>query len=130
MLSSARPLHVLHVCPVQLDHFRHTPAAAGGDDNEDDNTFQQRYFVCSEYWGAASGESGSDGEGGEDSRRGNDAPSASRAGRGGERAAPGALGPIFFYVSFSLLSLRHADRVFDETHGVDQCRSCCEGVQS
>lgn len=102
-------IHVLHgVCPVQLDHFRHTPAAAGGDD-EDDNTFEQRYFVCSEYWGPARAESDSDGGGGEDSRTENVAPSASKAGRGGERAAPGALGPIFFYVSSLLFVLKHAE---------------------
>eukprot|EP00903_Cladosiphon_okamuranus_P013794 g12837.t1 len=85
-----------------LDHFRHTPAAAGGDDG-DDKTFQQRYFVCSEYWGPASGDSGdgSRSDGGErddDSRMtGKGAASPSKAGRGGEHAAPGALGPIFFY---------------------------------
>lgn len=85
-------------CHVQLDHFRHRPAATGGDD-ENDNTFQQRYFLCSEYWGPASGASGSDGEGRSVSRRGSGAASVGKAGRGGERAAPDALGPIFFYVS-------------------------------
>eukprot|EP00752_Nemacystus_decipiens_P003737 g3443.t1 len=78
-----------------LDHFRHTPAAAGGDN--EGNTFEQRYFVCSEYWGPASGENDSNDDGAEESRGGKGAPSARKAGRGGERAAPGAPGPIFFY---------------------------------
>lgn len=124
MLSSPAPPPARSVCPVQLDHFRHTPAAAGGDDG-DENTFQQRYYLCSEYWGPASGDGGdgssSDGEGQDDSRRGNDAASASKTGRGGERAAPGALGPIFFYVSFSSFVLKHTEAFTYESHTALVC---------
>ncbi|CAN0346617.1 unnamed protein product, partial [Ectocarpus sp. 8 AP-2014] len=90
----------------QLDHFRHTPVS----EHDDDNTFQQRYFVCREYWGPAGGGSANSPRGEEDGASASSSSSNSRrrksnrgtavegeAGRGGERAAPGAPGPIFFY---------------------------------
>ncbi|CAN0419620.1 unnamed protein product, partial [Hapterophycus canaliculatus] len=119
-----------------LDHFRHVPAAPGSAEgegeeveghesgDEDRNTFQQRYFVCREYWGPANGDDGgittatnaasSDGQDGSvDDRSGQrdsgggaasgSAKAGGGSGRGAEHAAPGALGPIFFYVSFVFL---------------------------
>ena len=85
----------------QLDHFRHVPATRGKDD-EDGNTFQQRYFLCKEYWEPATADSGAASEEGV-GREVKDAASSSKAGRGGEHAAHGAPGPIFFYVSLPLL---------------------------
>lgn len=62
----------------QLDHFRHVGGAS-------EATFQQRYFICDEYWGPAGASGGREAGG--------------VGGRGGERAPVGAKGPIFFYVS-------------------------------
>ncbi|CAM9184790.1 unnamed protein product [Scytosiphon promiscuus] len=112
-----------------LDHFRHVPAAAaaGGAEDErqegtehghpDENTFQQRYFLCGEFWGQANGDDGGtttattadiqDGDGDRNQGEGNKGAgpgSASTksgggggASRGADNAAPGARGPIFFY---------------------------------
>lgn len=92
----------------------------------DRNTFQQRYFLCTEYWGGGPIPSGGlspdrDDEGPNDaikdidftesngSIEGSDATKRKGGAegkkghgvsRGGEHAGDGAKGPIFFYVSF------------------------------
>lgn len=116
-----RSLLVTHAAG-KLDHFRHEPG-------KEEDTFQQRYFVCSQYWGEAKAQSQPDRtqDGDQDGdqyenqsgdqyqdRDGDQEGSPERRlggtggrGRGGENATASAQGPIFFYVSrpqyFSLL---------------------------
>ncbi|CAM9700055.1 unnamed protein product [Pylaiella littoralis] len=79
-----------------LDHFRHIPASGGEDEHEDDDSFQQRYFLCSEYWKTANGGSAHS-ENGDCARSENGAGFGKGGSRGGDNAASDALGPIFFY---------------------------------
>ncbi len=84
----------------QLDHFRHS---VGEKDEDRSNTFQQRYFVCSEFWGPEnpenSGAAGEEGLASKGDAKDGGSVGKGKAGRGGGNAPEGATGPIFFYVS-------------------------------